>query len=150
MKLVLPLMLAASLLASAGEPPDNTIPILGIRINRSAYPELEGVALEHLIMLSWRYFDGVDALGWPQNVYTIPVVDACDSLGMSFVLLPAQMGQFIDPGHENGLWFRWPDYELDDPYAFAQVFHESGQADWDNLTAYSMGPHSMTPCRKTR
>jgi len=64
MKPVLPLLLAISLIASSGEPPDNTIPTLGIRINRNPYPELEDVTLEHLLMVSWHYLDGVDSWGW--------------------------------------------------------------------------------------
>lgn len=140
MKLVLPLILATSLFASAGEPPQNTIPILGVRINRSLFPELEGVALEHLIMLSWRYFDGVDAWGWAPLPTTRAVTAACDSLGMSFVLLSSEMGQFIQPAEPNGLWFRWPDYELDDAQAFAKVFAQSGEADWDSLCASFDGP----------
>ena len=118
MKLVLPLMLAASMLASAGEPPDNTIPVLGIRINRNLYPELAGVTLGHIITLSWRHFDGVDAWGWASDTSTTNAAGSCDSIGLLLVLLPAEMGSFIEPSEPNGLWFRWSEQDLEDDSAF--------------------------------
>ena len=60
---------------------------------------------------------------------------------MVFVLLPVEMSCFLNKADEvNGLWFRWPEYDLDQARAFAKVLVESGEPDWDELSAFYDGP----------
>jgi hypothetical protein len=137
MKLALSFGLIAILVALAGEPPQNTIPTIGIRIGRNLYPELEDVTLEHVILLSWRYLDGIDSWGWAAVASTDSVASWCDSIGALFVFSPAEMGSFAEPSEPNGLWFRWDSFpDVTSQYAFAKPDPDG----WDNVYAFMDGP----------
>lgn len=141
MKHALLFLMVCILVVGADTPPDNNLPTIGIRINKNETPELSDMTLEHLAMLSWKYFDGVDAWAWPTDESTDSTLKYCETLGMVFVLLPVEMGAFINTSDDStGLWFRWPEYDLDQARAFAKVLVESGEPDWDELSAYYSGP----------
>ena len=79
------LFLTLSVLASSADtPPDDNLPTIGIRINKNETPELSDVTLEHLAMLSWRYFDGVDGWAWPSHETTDSTLKYCETLGNGF------------------------------------------------------------------
>ncbi|NLP04501.1 hypothetical protein GX411_00925, partial [Candidatus Fermentibacteria bacterium] len=133
MKHPLLLLLLSMLASSADTPPDNNLPTIGIRINKNETPELSDVTLEHLVVLSWRYFDGVYAWAWPTDESTDSTLKYCESLGMVLALLPIEMTGFLEPADTvYGLWFRLSDEPLSSSHAFARP----DTSDWDDLAKY--------------
>jgi hypothetical protein len=113
----------------AGEPEENTIPILAIRAASGA--DFSKVSLLLLCELSWKHFDGVDVGGpvvdgsvdpemsWAENR---EFMEHCSRVGLLLSLAPWELCQYYNPWNENTAhWFRWTGQDLDSDSCFGQV-----------------------------
>ncbi|MCD4706949.1 MAG: hypothetical protein K8S62_04345, partial [Candidatus Sabulitectum sp.] len=105
------------------EPEENSIPIIGLRINSTVdYPVFGGIRTEQLCDLMWRHIQGTHGWEWAANDSLKSFLDRCDATGMLFVYSPNDIEQYQKLWGEPAkrLWFRNTDYAFTCSTAYTQ------------------------------
>ncbi len=107
----------------AAEPEENTIPIIGLRINNTVEsPVFGGIRTEQLCDLMWRHIQGTHGWEWAADSTFQAFMDNCDATEMLFVYSPNNIEQYQKLWGEPAkrLWFRNTDYAFTSNSAYAQ------------------------------
>ncbi len=128
--IILVLVLFSFVSVSADTPPDNTLPIIGMRVN-GIHASFEGIRLPLLCRLSWLHFDGVEAEGEAGYLPNRDFMSLCGEAGMLLVLAPQEIVQYYCNWNPvTSYWFRWSDYSLTSDRCFGQTSCNEEQTEW--------------------
>lgn len=114
-------------------PPENSIPIVGQRINANFYPTFEGIRIDQLCEFMWRHMPGTHGWEWASEDLFKDYYEYCASIGMYVVFTPSELGQYQYPTADNrGNWFRNPDYPFSSDFAYAKA-----SVDYSEIVEYA-------------
>jgi len=114
-------------------PQENSIPIVGMRINWTFFPCFRDIRLDQICSLMWRHIQGTHGWEWANNDDLQSFATRCDETGMLFVYTPSELAQYDypDPASDKSNWFRDSDHSFTSSNAYAQ------STDYENIDAVS-------------
>ena len=122
------ILLVFSAYLFADTPPDNSIPIVGMRANGIYALSFSDIKIPFLCELSWLSFDGVEVEGPAGHLENQNFFEFCEKAGMLFVLAPTEIAQYYNNWDSiTSYWFRWTDYSLTSGSCFGQTSYDEDE-----------------------